>query len=159
MARVSPLEEVLPLLYAFLNRHEGRRLTAYHDHKGFLTIGVGHNIDADLNWPQGKTTISEDECDAILAKDAETAIQDCFQLFSNYRVLPVGVKAALADMAFNLGRTKLAQFKRLRAAIEARDFEGAALEVEDSNYFRDPQLFKQGRPQFIRDIIRFHEKP
>ncbi|MFN7834846.1 MAG: glycoside hydrolase family protein [Burkholderiaceae bacterium] len=152
------MQDVFPILLAMLVRHEGRRLEAYRDHKGFLTIGVGHNIDADPNWPKGKTKISEDECDAILQKDSEIAVQDCFQLFSNYRVLPVGVKAALADMAFNLGRTKLAGFKRLRAAIEAGDFEGAALEIEDSNYFRDPQLQRQGRPQFIRDMVRFHAK-
>ena len=147
------LDEVFPILRALLIQHEGYREQVYLDTVGHRTIGVGHNIDADPAWPEGKTEVHYEEAMRILQEDMDVAVSDCYALFDNYNDLPCGVKVALADMAFNLGRTRLAGFQHLKEAIEDMDFEAAAEEALDSRWAR--QVGQRAR--FLAELIRAHD--
>jgi lysozyme len=125
---------MFPLLKSLLIQHEGLRLEAYTDTVGKLTIGVGHNIDDDPEWPKGKIKISEHEAMLVLRDDMEKAVTDCYSLIPRYSELSCTRKAALADMAFNLGRTRLGKFKKMLAAIENDDWLTASEEALDSKW-------------------------
>jgi|KBSMisStaDraftv2_1062788.scaffolds.fasta_scaffold05698_9 lysozyme len=86
-----------------LKKSEGFRDRTYQDVAGFQTIGFGHRLLPDENYPGG---ISLALGEAILAKDvrnAETAIQRLVKV-----PLTQGQFDALVDFVFNLGAGRLA---------------------------------------------------
>jgi lysozyme len=104
-----------------LIRHEGLRLKPYLCPAGYLTIGIGHNLDVN--------GISEFICDLIFYEDAAKATDAVRELYPNFEELSDARQRALIDMCFNLGRGGLAGFKKMRAAILAGDFKRAASEM------------------------------
>jgi lysozyme len=86
-----------------LKKSEGFRDHTYQDVAGFQTIGFGHRLLPDENYP-GEISLALGE--AILAKDvrnAETAIQRLVKV-----PLTQGQFDALVDFVFNLGAGRLA---------------------------------------------------
>ena len=61
----------------------------------------------------------------------------------NFNTLPVNVKMALIDIAFNLGAPRLNKFVDLKASIAKKDFSAAAAELKDSLWYT--QVGKRGR--------------
>jgi len=134
---------------ALIEKHEGRRYTAYYDSKRKLTIGVGFN----LNDPSAQQTIEsfgwnyDDLCNGLALSDAQIdelldhsiniAIAAAQALFPSFDFLPDNVQAVLADMSFNMGSFKLFEFTELREAIAARDFNRAAKEMIDSLWYSE----------------------
>ena len=115
-------------LLADLKRDEGRRLKPYRDSVGKLTIGWGRNLD-DVG-------ISEAEAEAMLEADIAVAEHELDRVLPWWRELPEPAQRALANMAFNLGMPRLLGFRRMLAALGARDFETAAAESLDSKWAR-----------------------
>ena len=106
--------------------HEGLRLKPYRCSAGYLTIGVGRNLEA--------RGISREEAMVLLENDiaeAEAAARGFFPAFDR---LEEPRQAVLVDMAFNLGAVRLGGFRRFRAALERGDFEQAAREMLDSKW-------------------------
>lgn len=106
--------------------HEGLRLKPYRCPAGYLTIGVGRNLEA--------RGISREEAMVLLESDiaeAEAAARGFFPAFDR---LEEPRQAVLVDMAFNLGAVRLGGFRRFRAALERGDFEQAAREMLDSKW-------------------------
>lgn len=122
----EPLEEQL-------TRHEGLKLKPYVCPAGALTIGVGHNLDAN--------GISKAVAMAILKEDIARARDDVASLLDFFKVekwhLSPARQDALANMAFNLGRRRLAGFEKMFAAIKADRFDLAAAEILDSQYAKE----------------------
>ena len=115
---------------------EGCRLELYHDHLGLLTCGIGHLLtpaDAEYGQPIG-TPITMDRVNELFAQDLETAIDDCKEIFDRFDDLPQEARHVVINMAFNLGRTRLAKFKKMIAAIEASDWNEAANQMHDSKW-------------------------
>jgi lysozyme len=110
---------------AQLRIDEGTRAKPYRDSVGKLTIGVGRNLD-DVG-------LRPHEVDFLLDNDIAEAEADARVLFA-FDGLSANRQAALINMAFNLGRARLAAFGNLRAAIEAGDFARAAAEMLDSKW-------------------------
>jgi lysozyme len=106
---------------------EGYRNKVYLDSKGIPTIGVGRNL-RDVG-------LSPDEIDLLLQNDIKRAQGACRAIFDNYDTLPQDKQDALANMAFNLGQTRLSGFKKMIAAVEKRDWKEAAAEAEDSDWY------------------------
>lgn len=111
-------------LRAQLIRHEGVKPLPYPDTEGHLTIGVGHNLEDGLPQPI---------IDALLDYDMGLAIDDMrkFDWFNNLDVIRQQV---LLNMRFNLGMTKLLGFHVTLAAVQAGDYEAAALHMLDSKW-------------------------
>lgn len=119
-----------------LEHDEGVRHDIYLDHLGLKTGGCGHFIRPDepeYVQPVG-TTISAKRVDEWFSVDIENCLQDCANIFQNWKELPDEAKCILANMAFNLGATRLRRFRRMIDAIHREDFAAAAGEMLDSRW-------------------------
>lgn len=112
------------VLRAQLKIDEGCVEHAYPDSNGYLTIGVGRLIDKRKG---GK--LRQDEIALMLENDIVESEASARVLFPNFDSLSENRRAVLCNMAFNLGRSELAGFKRLRKALEAEDYETASAEM------------------------------
>lgn len=105
---------------------EGCRRKPYVDTVGKTSIGVGRNLtDKGLR---------DDEIALMFANDMDDAEFDARMLVPSFDSLSEPQKAVLLNLAFNLGRSRLAGFRKFLAAIEAKDFERAAVEMLDSKW-------------------------
>jgi len=112
-----------------LVKHEGLELMPYKCTAGKLTIGVGRNIE--------DRGISYAEAMMLLENDLMLYSSELGKAFPIVRELDTVRKMTLINMAFNLGLTKLRQFKMMWAAIEDNDFEVAAQEMLNSKWASD----------------------
>lgn len=112
-----------------LIKHEGLELMPYKCTAGKLTIGVGRNIE--------DRGITYDEAMYLLENDLTLYHVELMKAFPVVDQLDVVRQYTLVNMAFNLGITKLRQFKLMWAAIEDNDFEVAAQEMLNSKWSRD----------------------
>ena len=118
----------LDRLKSDLIRDEGSRAKPYLDTVGKTTIGVGHNLD--------DRPLTEDQIDWLLADDIDQAEEDLDAINLRWRLLTDERQLVLLNMAFNLGRTRLAMFRRMWAAITGGRFNDAAEEMLDSRWAR-----------------------
>ena len=109
-----------------LMRDEGVRLKVYRCPAGRLTIGVGRNLQ-DVG-------ISSMEAVDLLGNDIARVISELNAALPWWRGVPEPGQRALANMAFNLGLTRLMEFQRMIAALRAGDYEAAAAEALDSKW-------------------------
>ena len=103
-----------------LRRHEGLRLDPYKCSEGYLTIGYGRNIETN--------GISEAEAEFMLLNDlvaCESELKD----EGWYNQLDETRRAVVLNMAFNLGKPKLMQFKKFIGALSDDDYETASKEM------------------------------
>jgi|TARA_R110002020_G_scaffold170460_1_gene360117 lysozyme len=92
-----------------LIHHEGLKLEPYTCPEGFLSIGVGRNIQS--------RGISKNEALYLLKNDIDISMKeldDSFPWFSN---LSEARQIALIDLHYNIGLTKLKKFKKTLALI------------------------------------------
>lgn len=130
---------------AMLIAQEGKRLKPYVDSVGKWTIGVGRNL-----MDRG---ISEEECQAMLDHDIADAIDDARALVPDYETLSRPRQMVLISMAFNLGRTRLARFVKFLDAVNRRDFEDAAQEMQLSNWYNHVRLRGVTLVAMMRDDV------
>lgn len=127
-----------PLAVAQLKRHEGLRLVPYRCPAGFLTVGYGHNIDANPVPNLGPDDrISEAEADKILELDMRSCGTALDRAMPDWRTLCEPRQAVLLNMAVNLGVRGLLGFRKTVAAIRAGDFNAASREMLNSKWSRD----------------------
>lgn len=116
-------------LFLQLKAHEGVRTHAYRCSAGKLTIGVGRNIDAD-----GGIGLNEIEINLLLVVDVERCTEELFTHLPWTMKLDTVRREAMINLCFNLGITKLKQFKRALTYMEAGDYLKAADEFLDSRW-------------------------
>lgn len=142
MSRVlSP--QMLERLEAQLKRHEGDKWEIYICPAGHPTFGVGHMItasDPEFGNPVG-SRVSRARVEEALRKDIAIAEDDYLHLCEDHNMRrsvrpPARVESAIINMAFNMGRGRLAGFKRMWAALAAEDYAAAAREMLDSRWAR-----------------------
>ena len=105
---------------------EGWRPRAYRDNAGTLTIGVGRNLeDGEL---------SADEIELMLRNDLNTSMSELDRALPWWRGMSEARQAVLVNMHFNLGLSRLLQFKMALAAMQAGDWDRAAAEMRDSRW-------------------------
>lgn len=132
-------------LFDQISRHEGIRRKVYKDTRGHPTIGIGFNLDSSINQQflqrigidinellNGKP-LTDDQIKLLYDFSLKLAIRDAKSLLSNFDSQPEKVKRILIDMSFNMGRSKLSQFKGMLSAIENGDYQKAALEMKFQN--------------------------
>ncbi len=111
----------LSLLSEQLIRHEGLKLTPYRCSLGFLTIGVGYNLDARGLGPLEKAIgrpvsydnlkLTEEEARKLLAADLDYFIAQIVKRFPLFRSLDPIRQMVVVDFVFNLGFAGAAGFK------------------------------------------------
>lgn len=127
-----------------LIRDEGQKLTPYHCSAGKLSIGVGRNLD-DVG-------ISADEAAYLLGNDISRVLAELDKTLPWWRDLSEARQRALANMAFNLGLSRLLGFKKMLAALQAGHYDEAARQALDSKWSAQvgqravliAELFKKG---------------
>lgn len=112
-------------LRAQIERHEGLRLHPYADGVGKLTIGYGRNLTT--------LGISREEAAQLLDHDL-AACDDVFTMWPWLADLDPVRQQVVLDMRFQLGLAGLAAFHEFLAALEARDFTGAAAQMMRSHW-------------------------
>ena len=109
---------------------EGLRLKPYRCTAGKLTIGYGRNLD-DVG-------ISKEEADMLFEHDYNNAITNLKALLvsNGIKIEDVSKNAifALTDMMFNLGYTRMSQFKNLLSELKKGSYEGVAREMKNSKW-------------------------
>ena len=121
-----------------LKEDEGCKYEIYLDHLGLPTHGIGHLItewDEEYEKKVG-TEVSEERVNECFAKDVETVLEDCKVLYSNFDELPEEVQLILANMMFNMGRTRLSKFSKLKLAVDDEDWMEASIQMEDSRWYK-----------------------
>jgi lysozyme len=109
-----------------LLRDEGLVLHTYRDQNGWLTIGVGHNLDA--------RGISQDAAMLILQDDIRDTKTGLMAKWPWMRDLSPARLGAFINLAFNLGVQGLQGFKVMLKAAEAGEWDAAASALLDSKY-------------------------
>ena len=117
---------------------EGVKYEIYLDHLDLPTFGIGHLVlDSDPEHGQEVgTPISEDRVNECFAKDVEVVLSEFTQLYPAFDVLPEEVQLIIANMMFNMGRPRLSKFKGMKRGVDARDWNAAADEMVDSQWYR-----------------------
>lgn len=138
-----------------LRRDEGERLAVYDDAtgepivqgsvvQGHPTIGIGRL----LTDARG---ITKTESEILLSHDIDLAIRELDRAVPWWRNASEGRQRALANMAFNLGLTRLLKFKKTLAAYKEARWNDCALECLDSRWA------KQVGPRAARIARLFRE--
>ena len=121
-----------------LKRDEGCEYKIYNDHLGYATFGIGHLItenDPEHGQSLG-TEVLEDRVIEAFEFDIETVLKDCKILYYDFHSLPEEVQRIIANMMFNMGRTRLSKFRNMKSNIDRRDWNAAADEMVDSIWYR-----------------------
>ena len=121
-----------------LKEDEGCKYEIYLDHLGLPTFGIGHLVtewDEEYGKPVG-TPVSEERVKNCFKVDVEGTISECQKLFNNFDDLPEEVQKICANMMFNMGRPRLSGFKKFIAALENKDWQECAVQMEDSRWHK-----------------------
>lgn len=104
-----------------LRDEEGEVLSAYQDHLGFWTIGVGHLIDKRKGG-----AISPYISSLLLESDIADKASDLDKSLPWWRDLDEVRQAVLLGMAFQMGINGLLGFKNTLAMVKSGNYAGAA---------------------------------
>lgn len=116
------------LLRAQLEDHEGRRDKPYTDTEGKLTIGIGHNLT--------DKGVSPAVIDLLYQEDVDDAERDARALLADFDGLNDVRKAVVCNLAFNLGRQRLALFVATILAINEKRWADAERHLLNSKWAR-----------------------
>ena len=121
-----------------LTEDEGCVYEVYNDHLGYPTFGIGHLIlDSDPEYGSDTgTAVSESRVIEAFESDIVGVLSDCETLYDDFEDLPEEAQRIIANMMFNMGRTRLSKFKGMKRGVDARDWNAAADEMVDSNWYR-----------------------
>jgi lysozyme len=133
MPTITPEDK--PIM-ALIKKHEGVRLSPYKDSLGLWTVGVGHLIgDGKSLPPEWNRQFTMEEVDALFAKDYIKHKQGAEQGPGYDKANQTG-KAALIDLAFNMGNTWYNKFPNTTRSLEAGDFDTASAHLQDSLWYK-----------------------
>ncbi len=127
-----------------LIKFEGLKLKPYKCSAGYLTIGVGRNLDTK--------GISKDEAIQLLLNDIEECTEDLKKIFPKWLEFSGSRWVALKDVRFQHGPKGFRLYRKMIAAILRDDWNGASFELLDSEYARkhiqrandNAELLKEG---------------
>lgn len=113
-----------------LKRHEGFRSHPYRDTVGVWTVGYGFTHGVTSQSP----AMSLEQANSRLEEEMLIAIADAKAVCKCFDNLVPARKVVLANMAFNLGRTRLAGFKNTLRLICAGNYSDASLHMLQSKW-------------------------
>ena len=125
-------------LFEQLKIDEGIVYEIYLDHLGNKTFGIGHLVtrhDPENRKPVG-THVSHERVWRAFEEDLNLAISECLFLYGiDFNKWPGIVQEVLINMMFNLGRSRLSKFVKMKAALMNRDWKKAAEEGRNSLWY------------------------
>lgn len=106
----------------------------YKDSLNLPTIGYGHLILKGEDFSNG---ITEAEATAMLAKDLTQAVKDAQAIYDQFGMRGgEQLQLVLAQMVFQMGKTRVLGFKKALAAMGSGDYKTAGKEMRDSSWYR-----------------------
>jgi lysozyme len=123
-------------------RHEGFRSKTYRCTSGKLIIGYGFNLDAGM---------PEDEAAMLMRHRLNKLKEQISDRLPWTKKITAPRRAALANMAYQMGLAGLLGFKRALAAMEGGSWDEAATEMLNSKWARSDS---PRRAVEISEIIR-----
>lgn len=118
------------VLLGDIKRDEGLRLKPYLCTAGVWTIGYGHTKGVTQRSP----AITAQQAEDLLRQDLEAAIEDARLVVPCFDNLNGPRKTVVANMSFNLGRHRLAEFKNTIRSICSGDYKDASLRMLQSKW-------------------------
>lgn len=154
------------LLSTIINRviqHEGKKAEKYIDSRGIPTVGVGFNLNNSdaaerlkkvganpAKIKAGTAKLTEKQIKTLLIQDLEKAMAEAGSLVSNFNQLPQSIQGVLVEMAFNLGKSGLGEFKNFLSKISSGRWKEAAVEMLRSDW----RAQVGQRAQTLADIVK-----
>lgn len=121
--------------------HEGCVLQPYRCSEGFLTIGVGRNLETNPLTAEEKKVcgdymhgITKNAAFYLLRNDISRVLKECEKRIIIWDKLDDERKYALLDMSFQLGIHGVLQFKKMLGAMGVGNWKEAAEQCLDSKY-------------------------
>ena len=105
--------------------HEGLSLTSYQDHLGHWTIGYGTNLEV--------LEICEETAEAWLVSDLAD-VTEALSAVAGFADLDSDRQDILIEMGYQLGVAGILRFRRMWAAIRAKEYIRASVEMLDSKW-------------------------
>lgn len=115
-----------------LSRQEDRRTKPYLDTVGKLTWGVGRNL-ADVPFSPDELVLVNQLIDLMLENDVNRA-EAVARSYPWYSSLDDARQNVIVNLAFNLGASRFAQFKKFHTACSVRNWAVAVRELDDSKW-------------------------
>src|SRR5437773_3054394 len=147
---------------ALLAKHEGRMKHVYLDTLQIPSIGIGFNlkrggarealakVGADYDQVlAGTQDLSDEQIDALFNRDLDTALATAQRQVPNFANLHFNARLVIVDMAF-MGEGGLAGFKKMIAALKELDYNTAANEMMNS------QWYVQVKNRGVEDVALMH---
>jgi len=163
-----PIEEQDNFLQTTRNmiaQHEGKENFVYKDTEGISTIGRGFNLsrpDAKekiqslgLNFNDilnKRVGLTDKQIEQLFKYTYNEALGVANSFLPNFETYPNTIKQVIIDMAFNMGPNKLNQFKKFRQALIRRDFQKAADEMIDSQWYNQVGNRSKELVQMMRGV-------
>tara|TARA_Y100000592_G_scaffold6898_1_gene9870 strand:- start:871 stop:1323 length:453 start_codon:yes stop_codon:yes gene_type:complete len=125
---------------AEIKRHEGEVLEIYEDSLGYKTLGVGHLCqpsDPEYDWEVG-TEVSQEVVDLYFEDDFDKHLAEAIHVFGTEEAfynLPENIQHVLVNMCFNLGASRLSNFKNMLLACREHNWEQMSVEMENSRWY------------------------
>lgn len=132
-----------------LKVHESYRNTYYIDSEGHPTICIGFRLDIKgakelldrlssagtyariMNANSPDRSVSDNVCDRLFSTKRAEATKDAIAVFGHHCTC---VDNVLIDMTYNLGRAGVSNFKKMKANLAAKNYTGAAGEMQNSKW-------------------------
>ena len=146
--------------------NEGNKPQVYKDSKGNRTIGIGFNLEdagnrkflkesgIDINELFNGRKLTDKETKTLYNRSLTQAFKDAQSYDPNFSKRPEAVKMALVDMAFNLGLTKLNKFVDMKRGLMNNDYNMAADEMVDSNWYKQVKSRGPRMVQVMRSAVK-----
>lgn len=106
-------------LKAELEQDEGRKLQSYRDQYGNITVGVGHNINAN------GISITDETADLNYTNDVDKAEAALDKGVSWWRDLPDVWQRVLINLCFNMGWGTLSTFTTFLGLVQGGQYDAA----------------------------------
>ncbi len=134
---IEQLRKELELDEGVKKNDKGNHIS-YFCSQNVVTGGIGHMITEwdDEKYLEVGVEIPDEQVKAWFNKDIETVLSDCELLYDDFDYLPEEAQLIIANMMFNLGYPRLKKFVGMKAGVDARDWNKAADEMIDSNYYK-----------------------
>ena len=126
---------------AEIKRHEGEVLDIYVDSLGYKTLGVGHLCqpgDPEYDWEVG-TPVTQEVVDLYYEDDFKKHLDEAIHVYGSeeeFYSLPEDIQHVLVNMCFNLGGTRMSNFRNMLSACREHNWKKMAAEMEDSRWFK-----------------------
>ena len=117
-----------------LGYYKDGKYNVYLDTLNKKTIGFGHLV---LEGEDFSTGLTDEEADALLAKDLESKVNDARKLYEQYKMTGgVEIQKVLTQMVFQMGYKGVSAFTGTLGAMAKGDYKAAANGMRNSLWYK-----------------------